>query len=434
MAGAARDLRFDLVTATVDRTAPLEALLASLENQTHTAFRLVVVDQNADDRVPALLHAHPQLEVLHLRSQRGLSRARNAALPHLDADLVAFPDDDCVYGPDLLARVAERFATDGDLDGLTGRAVDPDGTADPSWRERHRGPRPLEPLEPGDLVHDLPAPAVVAGVGPFDERLGLGSGTPWSSGEEVDYVLRAIRSGARIVYDPAVTVTHARKRYTSSELRAVGLRDGASVGWMLRRHGYGVRTTARMLLRPVGGIGASLVRGDLTRASLSRRNAARARARLRRRAVLLRHELAEDRRVAVEPVGEREPLDGAAPRCRRVALPVGEDRADRRGEILRRGRPVPVERVVVRDADPALVADELDGAAARRVGDRDAAGQRLDHRGRARVVHLRVEEDVRAADQRGRVCLRVPPRRSSTAPCRRQAAHRRLRVGDEPAG
>jgi glycosyltransferase involved in cell wall biosynthesis len=267
VAGAARDLRFDLVTATVDRTAPLEALLASLENQTHTAFRLVVVDQNADDRVQALLHAHPRLDVLHLRSQRGLSRARNAALPRLDADLVAFPDDDCLYGPDLLARVAARFATDGGLDGLTGRAVDADGKADPSWREDSAA------LDPSNLWNRVISftiflrRSVVAGVGLFDERLGLGSGTPWSSGEELDYVLRAVRSGARVVYDPAVTVTHARRRYTSSELRAVGLRDGASVGWLLRRHGYGGRTTARMLLRPVGGIGASLARGDLARAS-----------------------------------------------------------------------------------------------------------------------------------------------------------------------
>ena len=267
MAGAARDLRFDLVTATVDRTEPLDGLLASLDTQTHTAFRLVVVDQNADDRIQTLLQAHPRLNVLHLRSPRGLSRARNAALPHLDADLVAFPDDDCLYGPDLLARVAARFATDGGLDGLTGRAVDADGTADPSWRD---DPAVLDPSNLWNRVISFTIflrRAVVTGVGAFDERLGLGSGTPWSSGEELDYVLRAIRSGARVVYDPAVTVTHARKRYTASELRAVGHRDGASVGWMLRRHDYGRRSAARMLLRPVGGIGASLLRGDLTRAS-----------------------------------------------------------------------------------------------------------------------------------------------------------------------
>jgi GT2 family glycosyltransferase len=108
---------------------------------------------------------------------------------------------------------------------------------------------------------------LVERVGAFDERLGLGAGSLWSSGEEVDYVLRAIRAGARIEYDPGLTVTHAVKRYTPHELRSVGLRDGASVGWILRRHGYGARATARMLVRPLGGIGASLARGDLTRAS-----------------------------------------------------------------------------------------------------------------------------------------------------------------------
>jgi len=267
VAEAAPDLRFDLVVATVDRTAPLDALLASLEAQTHRGFRLVVVDQNTDDRVANLLAAHPDLEVLHLRSARGLSRARNTALPELTADLVAFPDDDCLYPADLLERVARRFADDPGLDGLTGRAVAADGSADRSWAPD------AAVLDPENLWNRVISFAIflrrglVERVGAFDERLGLGAGSLWSSGEEVEYVLRALRSGARVEYDPAVTVTHARKHYTGEELRAVGLRDGASVGWMLRRHGYGARTTARMLLRPVGGIGASLVRGDVTRAS-----------------------------------------------------------------------------------------------------------------------------------------------------------------------
>ena len=80
-------------------------------------------------------------------------------------------------------------------------------------------------------------------------------------------MLRALRSGARVAYDPGLTVTHPRKAYSEAELRSVGLRDGASVGWILRRHGYGARTTARMLVRPVGGTVAALARGDVTRAS-----------------------------------------------------------------------------------------------------------------------------------------------------------------------
>ncbi len=267
MAEAAPDLRFDLVVATVDRTAALDAFLDSLDAQAHRRVRVVVVDQNADDRVAAVLGSHRDLEVLHLRSARGLSRARNVALPALAADLVAFPDDDCRYAPDLLERVARRFADDPALDGLTGRAVADDGSSGPSW-------------EPDAAVldaHNLWNRAIsfaiflrrelVERVGAFDERLGLGAGTLWSSGEEIEYVLRALRAGARVEYDPGLTVTHARKEYTAAELRSVGLRDGASVGWILRRHGYGARATARMLVRPVGGTAAALARGDVTRAS-----------------------------------------------------------------------------------------------------------------------------------------------------------------------
>ena len=267
MAGAASDLRFDLVVATVDRMEPLEALLASLDAQTHRAFRLVVVDQNADERVATLLAARPALDVLHLRSERGLSRARNVALPLLAGDLLAFPDDDCSYPSNLLERVASRFAGDPRLDGLTGRAAASDGSSDPSWE---RDPVVLTPTNLWNRVISFTLflrRGLVERVGTFDERLGLGSGSTWSSGEEVELVVRALRAGARIEYDPTLVVTHPRKRYAREELRAVGLRDGASVGWILRRHGYGARTTARMMLRPLGGIGSSLAHGDLTRAS-----------------------------------------------------------------------------------------------------------------------------------------------------------------------
>jgi GT2 family glycosyltransferase len=266
VAEAAHDLRFDLVVATVDRTDALAALLGSLEAQVHRRFRVVVVDQNQDARVADLLAAHPKLDMLHLRSERGLSRARNAALARLDADLVAFPDDDCTYAPDLLARIASRFATRPELDGLTGRSAAPDGESEPSWA------REPAVLTPSNLWNRVISYAifvrreVVERVGAFEERLGLGSGSPWSSGEEVEYLLRAVRSGARIEYDPELVVHHAVKRYTAAELRRVGLRDGASVGWILRRHGYGPRATARMMLRPLGGVAVSLARRDVSRA------------------------------------------------------------------------------------------------------------------------------------------------------------------------
>jgi hypothetical protein len=41
-----------------------------------------------------------------------------------------------------------------------------------------------------------------------------------------------------------------------------GARDGASLGYLLRKHGYPLRVVFRMLLRPLGGAVVSLLRFD----------------------------------------------------------------------------------------------------------------------------------------------------------------------------
>jgi GT2 family glycosyltransferase len=253
---------FDLVVATVDRVDELRVLLASLDRQTHRAFTVHVVDQNADDRLRPLLASFPQLDIAHLRSQPGLSRARNAALDRLAADVVAFPDDDCVYPDDLLERVARGLAERLELDGLTGRAVSPDGRSSASWK-----------ADPAVLTREnlwnraisftiFLRREIVSRVGGFDEELGLGSGTPWHSGEEIDYLLRALAAGARVEYDPLLVVTHE----PGTDDGAMGLRDGASIGYLLRKHRYPRRVVARMLVRPVGGVAVSLARRDRDRA------------------------------------------------------------------------------------------------------------------------------------------------------------------------
>ena len=95
-------------------------------------------------------------------------------------------------------------------------------------------------------------------MGAFDERLGLGSTEPWGSGEEIDFLVRAIRSGARIEYDPSLVMQHDVRENDAR----IGFRDGASVGYLLRKHEYPARIVGRMLVRPAGGALVSLVRLD----------------------------------------------------------------------------------------------------------------------------------------------------------------------------
>ena len=249
---------FDLVVATVDRSEELGVLLGSLERQGHGDFRVLVVDQNEDDRVDGVLDGRP-FEVVRLTAGRGLSHARNAAIDRLLADVVAFPDDDCAYPEGLLAEVGRRLAEEPSLDGLTGRAVDAGGRSSPSW-ENDRALLTRDNLWNRAISYTIfLRREVVERVGPFDERLGL----PASSGEEIDYLIRAVDGGARIEYDPELVVRHERETRPAG---SVGVRDGSSVGYVLRKHGYPAYTVARMLVRPAGGVLAALAKRDRERA------------------------------------------------------------------------------------------------------------------------------------------------------------------------
>jgi len=254
---------FDLVVATVGRVDDLGRLLDSLERQTHRDFTVRLVDQSGDDRLRPLLARYPGLDLAHLRSDGGLSSARNAALASLDADVVAFPDDDCEYPDDLLERVARRLDGIAALDGVTGRAAAADGSSSPSWK-RDAAVLTRENLWNRAISFTIfLRRALVERVGPFDAQLGLGSETPWHSGEEIDYLVRALDAGARVEYDPALVVTHAVRENDVDQ----GARDGASIGYLLRKHRYPPGVLARMLVRPVAGVAVSLAHGDRERAA-----------------------------------------------------------------------------------------------------------------------------------------------------------------------
>jgi GT2 family glycosyltransferase len=248
---------FDLVVATVGRTDELARFLDSLAAQEYAAVRVIVVDQNDDARLDAVVTGRP-FRIERTRGPVGLSRARNTGLALVEADLVAFPDDDCVYPPGLLERVAARLGPDSGLAGLTGRAEDASGRSAASWQDE------------GAILTDdnlwnraisftiFLRRSIAEAVGSFDEELGLGSGSPWTSGEEIDYLVRAVRAGASIEYDPSLVVVH--------DVRAddmdVGARDGASIGYLLRKHRYPLLVVLRMLVRPLGGTIVSLLRFD----------------------------------------------------------------------------------------------------------------------------------------------------------------------------
>ena len=252
---------FSLVMATRGRTAEIAAFLDSVLAQGTPDAEAIIVDQNADARLDAVLAPYAgRLRLLHLRSDvANANHARNLGLAAASGALVGFPDDDCLYPAGVLARVAAAFAADPALALLTGPAESPaGGLGSGRWREAGGA---IDAANVWTSVIEfnlwLRRPVALA-LGGFDEA--MGPGTPLGSAEGNDLVLRAIGAGHQARYDPALRVIHPDKRLTDVATARARL-YGRGLGFALRRHGVPAATWLPFAVRPIGGVALSLLKG-----------------------------------------------------------------------------------------------------------------------------------------------------------------------------
>lgn len=256
-------MRFSLIVATRGRTRELSELFDSLLAQNRTDFEVIVVDQNEDDRLaPILAGFRDRLRLIWQRSARpNACHARNLGLSLSQGEIVAFPDDDCLYPPDLLARVDAAFAADPALQVLTGPAASPEGgLGSGRWRRDAGAITPANVWTSVIEFNLFLRRGTVLALGGFDER--LGPGTPYGSAEGNDLVLRAIRAGHKAVYDPGQRVLHPDKRLTPVAVERAQL-YGTGLGFVLRRHGVAPGVWLPFFIRPLGGVLVNAMKGNM---------------------------------------------------------------------------------------------------------------------------------------------------------------------------
>ncbi|WP_341677876.1 glycosyltransferase family 2 protein [Niveibacterium sp. SC-1] len=262
-------MKFSLVMATLGRSVEVERLFDSLAAQTYRNFDLIVIDQNEDSRVRDLVtRFSDRMSIIYLRSAKGLSRARNVGLKHVFGDLVAFPDDDCWYPPDLLQFVVDHFSRDAQLEGLTGCSINERGVLSQGrWlSERVRVTRKNLFTCATSYTIFLRADAARL-AGEFDEALGVGSGTRWGAGEETNYLLRVIDADRKVCYDPELRVRHPEpvvemdeRTYSRARLYNRGF------GRVLGLNRFPAHTVLYHVGRAMAGGAVSLARLDVKRA------------------------------------------------------------------------------------------------------------------------------------------------------------------------
>ncbi len=237
--------RLTVLICTHDRADLLAKALASLNAATRPpgwAVDILVAANACRDDTHALLVGYRQqaagrgnLPLVWLAEPvPGKSNALNTALPRIDSDIVAFVDDDHRVGADYLQAVCRAAESHPEADLFCGRILPDWDGSEPAW-VHETGPYRIYPLPvprfdqggtPCELTSDLAVPGGgnLALRTPWAKRIGTFAtdmgpkGHDLGGAEDLDWVLRALRLGARLWYVPDMVQHH----YVDAERLTLG--------------------------------------------------------------------------------------------------------------------------------------------------------------------------------------------------------------------
>lgn len=261
-------VRFSLVLGTIGNPIELKNFLEHLDKQINRSFELIVVDQSPDESlIPVLSDYHDHFPIRYLKSDIGLSIARNTAIPYASGEVIAFPDDDCWYPPGLLQNLSQRFDSELSVDGYTGRTVDENGNSIIRFASKRGYLTKINAWQRVNSSSMFFRAKAIQNIGKFDEGLGPGSSTSMDSADDVDYVIRCVELGLRLYFDPDIVVFHAdHRRNGYKKLYGRSFQYGAGIGRVWRKHDFPFWYVGYHLLRPLAGVFTSYLSGDPAKA------------------------------------------------------------------------------------------------------------------------------------------------------------------------
>ncbi len=190
---------------------------------------LVMANACLDDSVEALtqfLEANADgLPLKCIEEPRpGKSNALNSAIPYITTELVAFVDDDHRVDPSYLVNICTAAEDYPAADLFCGRILPDWDGSEPAWvhdtGQYRVYPLPVPRFDQGEAPRRLTPEVAIPGggnlflrgewlrrVGPFSTELGP-IGHNLGGSEDLDWILRAQKLGARLQYVPSVVQYH----------------------------------------------------------------------------------------------------------------------------------------------------------------------------------------------------------------------------------
>jgi glycosyltransferase involved in cell wall biosynthesis len=201
-----------LVLATLGRDLEVADFLKSLLLQTYKNFELIIIDQNRNGKIDAIVELFKDcLDVKHVKVDfTGNARARDYGIGLAQGRIIAFPDDDCAYDKDVLEKVVAEFMRRKNLSILVAGSYDISSSRFSigvnSRKARYFSRYRMMGVE---FTQFFDRSRIDRQQLYLDHDFGIGS--KYSGGEGFELLYRLLRAGSIAFYTPGIKIYHPDK-------------------------------------------------------------------------------------------------------------------------------------------------------------------------------------------------------------------------------
>lgn len=209
------EVDLSLVLCTYGRTNEVDNFLDSIYRQTKSPTEIIIVDQNEENILHYIIKKWSEkLPIIHKRVNfKGASRSRNFGAKQAVSELIAFPDDDCLYPPRLIENITKLFQQKGEFETILTAKIEPSEISSRlskpslnySWVTSS-----LDLFKAKAETSNIFARKSKLESLPyiFNENIGPGANTPWASNEETDLLIRLLKQGTKIIKLKELSIAH----------------------------------------------------------------------------------------------------------------------------------------------------------------------------------------------------------------------------------
>tara|TARA_B110000503_G_C7163470_1_gene420783 strand:- start:2670 stop:3521 length:852 start_codon:yes stop_codon:yes gene_type:complete len=193
----------------IEKFGYIEKLIKSIILEKEIEKQLIIVDQNEGSELKEFLEFNfksiKNFRLCYLRSEKGLSRARNKGIEVAENNILCFPDDDCEYPNGMLKKINNFFINNSKYQVLISEVRE----TNKKYKLAFTGATGHKELKSNDVFNSCCSISIFHlnyfNIR-FDEDFGLGA--KYGSCEDYDYIISLIKQNAKVFFSDDYYVLH----------------------------------------------------------------------------------------------------------------------------------------------------------------------------------------------------------------------------------